>query len=1822
VQDPILLAEFAVVDDDFDLDDLLDDAAGRALGEALVYDVAVPDQGPEAVTITSLIEAIFAKKKYDEHKHPRWPPGTKNAKGQNIGGQFMRVGQRFLDKHGDEWEVAHVVKGRVYANRADVNLGNPAANAETRAFDPVKDPDGGQSIPDVKPADPHVIKGGKSGFTTPVIDPYVDSSTHDPSIPVPAGSPLTAEQWKRFGRVDQEHYTDLVERFGEWKPGAVKGAWKKIEKEYDQTLRSLVEDAFGSQAGSSSGWTVSLTSMFHSLTGKSAAVASAFELRERAKELQGDLANAVQWDLYHRTGAPDVAIFHKTPDAPSTWVNQFMHGGKAVFSGLSQSTHYRSGFWDSVALATPVAVRHITASENSVHWSSFGMAENEAIVADSYKIDERSVAFGDPGSYGPSPKLTPQQAKWLEGVTSEPKSGQVIADLIANMKGEGSLSLPPAPPSITMHGSGGVLYVPPPPGAAEATKNWKLPDENDSGISPQDMLAMKKAGNFDPEFAVPDDNGAPSALPASEQHFQPGDYMIGKKGAFYWVGPDPGSSSNLRYWKIVNGKFNGESWELTNDRKAYRLVGPDGFTFKPPPPKSESSSSFNPEDWVSGGKEEYVGKLKKGDKFKVQGSFWELQVDGSMQEGQAQIKDLQSGKLAFINTDYKPAKLVPTDGSGTKTAAEPEQAPALKFKVGDTVIGLYYAGGPAYLATVESLPDATKIGYAVKLPNGSVAHYAEAQLSVAPSVHVSAYDAKAGDVFAKDGTKHTVTSVLKDGTFNAKAQGASKVEKFSPGDVDALFRPDDWVHDPGSKLAIGDAPVGGLVDMAAGAKLKPTLITGKHGSWVDWTDLSTGMTGKSLAKKQVRKIVAKGEIDVTAPQQTPADPVAAVAEGKFDPGKYMDGPKVAFDDMPVGAFWTLAISENVYQKTAPDKVVTVWGPKIGTEYPYSGTSTMLQTLVPKAGSEVPYGELKQGDLVKVSALKLGDHLQFTSGSAIYQVTGFGPDDEQPHVKIKAVVPGGAVSGDEGDLPPDTLVVLHAKTGTTLPPSNEPAAAGDYPDAVEAGFVPYKSKYGTGGKTIYPKLSEMTVGTHFKGKDGKEWIVKQSGPDVIVSDGEKNHSVNGSLRAKLLDSHGLVDSAPPVGMQPGAAETKPSGEPTIPFPHTVGKTVLAADLPSMTVGVTDGGTLAYKGLSGSWFQIGANEGVSPKSVTPVSVDVDPAGMTQAGTVPVHEVPPGGVFEMAFGSKKDAFVTLGGSDDALHVKKLTGENAGNVYLLFPTSSFWTKDATVLQAPADDSLEGYLGDEFWPDGVPLPKVGDAVLFTTPDGHESGVVQSVATTADGMSHFNMKLSSGAWVSVDESDLVRPLGSPVSELSPSDKVPTPHVPGTYAGNVWPTYGDIPAGTVLDTPTSTVTVMKHEGGYTTIKNNVSGAELPMSSNLVTGIGLKIPASTEPSPTGVDAASLLPPSGWSPFKSDYGSGGKYKHMPLSSLAPGTVFTDKSKTKYTLLSGTGAFATFTDGVNTHAVSPNDKVKVMGRAPKAASGPDAQALEHELLSWGGKGELTPVPGFVVTYDVDAPLDGTPYQVTAPDKQHFEAHNAQGAAAWIVEKYNSPMAPAEPPTPVEPEHPGAMSSGTDSFNAIQFGAYFEHDGTIYQKGGGGKGQVVVKADGSPHPDVGSMVSFVGSAGAAGPEVTHLKPEYVKGLQGALPEAKTWKVAEMHQGKVGDVFTFPDGQATITKVPAEKYGTKYSAYEASIPGEGVKGYTSALTAKSAILSEKHTGGAEGSGGRVGPQEGVDGDGVEGVSGGEGVPVSVGREGREGPGDEVQGQVDSGLCVL
>jgi 2'-5' RNA ligase len=1055
----------------------------------------------------SLAEALM-EGKWDPTLHPRWPKGTPKA------GEFIKVGETFISGDGKEWQVAHLAGGKVIANR----IGKSFKDAETGVFSPSLE--GGKAfIADAKKEGKPVAlksdkaKGIESGVAT--VDPYVDPTTHDPSIAIPAHSKIKPEEWQRFGSVDQEHYAELMQRFGKYSPGKAKDLIDESYKDYEATIQSIVKNAYSAQYGSSSGFTLSLASMFKAFKGGKTELGKLDEQRKLALALQGRHKDIVAWDLYNRTRSPDVAVFHKNTNAPSYW-QAMIDGKKPIMSGLSQSFNFGANFqFGNNTLATPLAIRHVLMSSYSaqpIPGQTHFVGELEISVAEQIKIDKRSMYFS---LYD----ITENQKKWLMGVTKAPSGGATIERFRDAIENGEMLPTPPAPPDVQMQGQAQKLWIDPPAEAAEFSARFadKLPSQQSKPWTPAEL---DKSG----PWAFKNADGTPKATVAKESELKPGDYMMGLKGTLYLIVEDPGDDTGfgLRYVKIENGKFTGESYNFEGGGQNQYFKLSEHYDLPDPHKLQAESELFDPNAWVNGTGEKFTGQMAEGEKFKVNGNPYEVkaQINGA----KTQILDLMTGKVGTINTDYKTPTLVAKEGyvPDEEDVAAPQLTPqkgmTLPYQgkkhtitkvLKDGTIKAKPSGGKVVAISPddEALadlydPQAHKIGSKIKVGDlavGDLFHGGRGQ-SQRPYLVTGTEGNKVlwknldtGE--AGVSTKSKVVRRLLD----AEASPAPDEPKNTPKSADAPFSADDYV--PGAELQVADLEHGdkfvdwtGNVYEAVFGDPNASTEPGKK----PVKNLASGDVTAYPDDAKVTELWAKNELGEKAIPHDQLKPEDSTTLSNLEVGDYFKdggelfkvqakgGPEDNLTVAMVQPSGHLSASETAW--SYPDKPITFIGknPAIHAESPAPSSSGMpshveeggFEAYISKHGSggkythdkigDMPVGTIfrgKEGKLWKVKAND-GDVI-VTDGQLLYSA--------DPKLR------GRAVTADFNDA-----------TGPLPGPGTDPGQA----DAAK-GLLPNSDETPIGKLPVGTKVTiagyAYTVGAS-KGKHPEDAVVEMTDPD--------------------------------------------------------------------------------------------------------------------------------------------------------------------------------------------------------------------------------------------------------------------------------------------------------------------------------------------------------------------------------------------------------------------------------------------------------------------------------------------------------------------------------------------------------------------------------------------------------------------------------------------------------------------------------------------------------------------------------------------------------
>jgi hypothetical protein len=866
-------------------------------------DTPQPAGPPLARTVVTGDEPVQEAAVFKSDLHPRWPKGSgKRA------GEFMRVGEQF-ESGGKHWQIAHIVNGRIYAHEASGKY----AHVETKSFDVTKEPETAHAVvAGVKHHEPASVPvGGKTASTVTVVDPYVDPASHDPSIPVPAQSDLTAEQWKRFGKLDQEHYTELMERFGKHKSGAAQAHVNAAYKAYESAAATLVKAAYQHQYGGSSGFSLSLAAGHHHHA--IADTPSQAKLRVEAMTLQAEHAAAVQWDLYNRAKAPDIVSTHKSQSwSAQQWHDYAITGDNPAFSGLSQSWSFRPGWWSNKGIITPLAIRHVLLSTASAHASPSASQfshEIEVATPTQMKLDHRSLAFNE--AQGTAHSLTKAQQGWLAGMTGvEPQGGHVLEQLRDAMQSGAYLAPPPKALSVKMDGASGKSWVDPPAEAAKPSFAAKAPTVAQTNIPPgelPDELPWKHVEDGDPKAVTGEDAGVFA-----------GQYFMGLKGTLYWVGNDPGvgGAYPFRIHKLVDGAFNGENFAYDPNLPGYYLDASHEEVL----PQAEGLAPFDPTKWVKSTDAKFLETFEVGEKFKLNGTPYE--VTGKTTSGDVKVKDLDNGLTGVANGDAKSSYLVPFDGTGMT----PEEAVAApKFSEGDHVLA------PDYKAIVNAVDED---GTVYVTPLHSTVQFTESASDLtkvtplAPTVGMTFPMRRPEDPPGSPKVKATVTKLFQNGDVQVNLKPGKVVIPKDEWNAHAINAYDPGAHTIGAKTKLRDLKPGAKFHASAGNQThRPYEVIfqtgpGAKGGQKTWVrNLDTAEVTEMGAHKSyptldpVKADTSPLGSDATTPELLTEGGVGAA----WDPGKWVDNGQLAsLANMPVGQVWLNAGTGGVFKKVADE----------------------------------------------------------------------------------------------------------------------------------------------------------------------------------------------------------------------------------------------------------------------------------------------------------------------------------------------------------------------------------------------------------------------------------------------------------------------------------------------------------------------------------------------------------------------------------------------------------------------------------------------------------------------------------------------------------------------------------------------------------------------------------------------------------------------------------------------------------------------------------------------------------------------------------------
>lgn len=836
-----------------------------------VLTYTAPDQGDDEVTTLlkgrkkladppkydrELVEAVWEK-----DTHPRWPAGTVGSDGKDIGGEFMRVGQRF-QADGHEWEIAHVAGGQVIANEASGDI----SKVETRIFPSVINGDQ-HEIPGATIVPIPKLKQGEGASYTKSNVPIVDAEAradHDPKLKLPAGSSLTGLQWERFGKVDQLLYIALEKRFGKWHKGFAAETVSKVTKDYSSAARAAVQKAFANQYGPGYGKEAGDFLSLQQVFDDNPNLEDARKIYREARELEGDVREVNAWELYNRLKAPDVSLIHL---GNRTLVDNepLINGTKAIKAGYSAS--WMAGAWSEPTATTySLGARHVLLATDVGGLHKSHAHEHEITTGDRLKLNSDIAHVWLPA------KQSGSVMYWFNKTFATMHDGTTIRSLHAYLKGHGELPLPPEPSNLTYDHQ------------VALGKDWTDPSPE---IIAQAKKLAKTAG-----YANGED--ADTALkPVSTLGLKPGDLIEGNNvGKRYLVIASPSGSLGLRYMKL-DGSMQTFAWS-SGDSTRRKL---DAHVDLPTPKLVQPPDVplFEPEGWTPVGESTTLAKIPVGAKVQVDGDYFTIT---GHKLGVTQLESLISQKSAQASSAFKTAELGPKPGYVPSGEFVPAEGGKALFD--GKIITLAHVGETQFDGDD---PDGEKVA-------GDVA-----DLTAPPQIGVFA--AQKGDTFVSDGTKFTVTTVLKNGTVKAKPP-TGKVWSFTPAQMKdmTVFRPSDWLI--GDQQKIGDLPAGSLVS-GSPVKHKPYQVLGTTGPDTFLLNLDTG-SQLTVPKNTKYPTLAKPLPPAPVENGTGLDPVEVQPGQSITAAQFTVGDTVKVGDVtytvgdydPHGNLWTLKTGNYSY----------------------------------------------------------------------------------------------------------------------------------------------------------------------------------------------------------------------------------------------------------------------------------------------------------------------------------------------------------------------------------------------------------------------------------------------------------------------------------------------------------------------------------------------------------------------------------------------------------------------------------------------------------------------------------------------------------------------------------------------------------------------------------------------------------------------------------------------------------------------------------------------------------------------------------------------
>jgi hypothetical protein len=970
--------------------------------------------------------------------------------------------------------------------------------------------------------------------------------------------------------------------------------------------------------------------------------------------------------------------------------------------------------------------------------------------------------------------------------------------------------------------------------------------------------------------------------------------------------------------------------------------------------------SFFMDDWENAGGSQDMASLPVGAVFTNAGgnSAWQKLSDGEARLLHSDISGANVGATVPMSGNVYPL----TRSADVPSAANLSE-PA--HKVGDTVTitmpgpkqgvpakveAVHFEGGQHwYMVKPDGWTSSTYTGDELQALDGKTDSAAE-PVQGSGLVKASSLKDKPGALFTHQGQMFSVAAdqsgtgsnglqaIGPDGThwMIGDFEGAGGVSPVAGKGATQPFADGDTAVYQGQKVTV----TGGLYadpDTGQSGHVKVQFPDGSDGEvpgslLTSLPEVNPGDKVSALGSSgqvfngYVKHVLPTGDVMLHGSSLTfKPEQVSVLKSYPFQPGDAVETP-----DGKVGKLWAFTSIDEGGVQAAVDLTGN------GDLEHYGPDSLKLATapapepvgvpLTPKADAgPLPADSVHAGDVTQASKLEAGD--QFTTPMGKFEVVQ-PPSSAQDYVKVAWVNADGQL-GAPLNLSPGAPVTIHAKAADAAkvpPPVEHTTDWESLPDAVDHGFVGFKSHKGSGGKWSHHMVKTMPEGTIFADLTGKQWKVKQAGAQPVITDGTQHFKVNGQLRGKDLNqpavkqSASLVDSSPPLGWQPNGPTLVPANGMTV-------ADLQPGDLYQVSPGAQVYEVSGKTGLGGAHSTAvdGGFSVLHPAGLKPVQVSADAgkAAPVEAGPVsaPTPEAAPHLFTSPAAAGELKVGQHFALSPGGTTTYEVTGNAPGGGKLYKPVG--------VPQAAS----------------VALPS---ADVFVEPDAPAaSPEPQTLMTKLQGVGQHPAK----AWGDFAVGDrAVFNFGSTYTVVGKEQKGPWTYLTlQDEKGKTWPP-------------------RKHKSttamGWAPPKPQEEQSQ-PVDPAAVTDIATPeqfgppadVPADPVVKPTPAPSTDQPVPGALQPFASRLGPGGVYRHDRLSELQPGQLFTDKTGQDYKLVGHGEGSSTFQHLASGDTFSSPNGVRVKRTAlPPNPGSAVSKALHLVESQFGGLDQVPAAnpPGF----------------------------------------------------------------------------------------------------------------------------------------------------------------------------------------------------------------------------------------------------------------------------